>query len=1223
MRFVENGPALPDELLVARDEGHVLFFCGAGVSRARANLPSFLALAEQVLDRLKALPDSDAYRLFRAARELQEKSGVSGLLAADRIFSLLENDFPSPDIERIVGSLLTPDQNVDLSAHKIMLELSRNAAGQVRLITTNFDRLFLDADSGVQLSTPDSLPDLSRIDGVDGIVHLHGVFEKGYRRSTGGRLILSSAEFGRAYLAEGWAARFIRDAIAKYIIVFVGYSADDPPVQYLLEALSRGSNNRRGLFAFQDGRDDVVKARWAQKGVTAFSYPADNGHCALWDTLGGWAERARDPARWRSTVIRQALKGPETLKPHERGQVVHLAMTTDGSRALAESKKPIPSTWLCVFDPAVRYGTPGPQALFRSDLPEFDPFALYGIDADLVPPPRDRSDPFKRREAPRDALDVFSPTSFDHIGAQRGGFRSSETELPLRLVSLAIWLRKVGGQPAAIWWAAGQRTLHPRVLGLLEFLVSHSNRSVTAAARSAWRYVLSCRRDPNGLENLRLHDLQQQVAKDGWTSLAWQAYETLGRPELTVERPWGAGPPTRVDRLTDVIRLDVKYTDQLSSIQIPETAIPHAVAILRRNLDVGDMLENEVNPYFRDGVSSLVSDVAGRVSSHVEGFNKRIVEFTNEFERFLRIDRVAARNEVNSWPRTSKAFDRLRIWAAGLDGLWDDETAGDVLIGISEEVFWNGHAQRDLLLVLERRWSALPEAGRNAIEHRLLKGRPKWSKEDRRDYLKRRNGLTLERLQWLQESGCKLSARTERELKRLEGLTPEWTKEQSARAIEDMSPRAGYVVTDEDHNEFVDTPVSQLIERVLAARHREAAFFRERDPYGGLCKDKPVRVLSALKHVQDLEKSQIAWTRFLQSGERLNDRRRLCTLIARRLVLLPERALAQICRPVASWLARTAGKLFAYDIDGAYTLFDRLSALLTQHQSMELSDSVVLNEEKWLERAWNSVAGDLISALLEDPGLSDLSHRGGLPSAWKQRAEAVLALRPENNRFAIVRFGSVLSWLFWCDDEWTDQHVLTALTRDSADKEAFIAGLFSHPSISGEQLFSRLKPLFFELAEQNSVTLKGYTQPLSGILCSGWLLKKEDGSRWITDEEFRVVLVRCSTEMRGSILWQVTKWEKFEDKFYFIHDVWPLQLVARGPTVSNRLCEVAVSDEEHFPQLAAAILPKLTVVEDGMLYSLAHGNGTKLITRYPHSVLDLMDAILPMSAAKWPYTNPH
>ena len=32
LRFRESGPAIPDELLVARDEGQVLFFCGAGVS---------------------------------------------------------------------------------------------------------------------------------------------------------------------------------------------------------------------------------------------------------------------------------------------------------------------------------------------------------------------------------------------------------------------------------------------------------------------------------------------------------------------------------------------------------------------------------------------------------------------------------------------------------------------------------------------------------------------------------------------------------------------------------------------------------------------------------------------------------------------------------------------------------------------------------------------------------------------------------------------------------------------------------------------------------------------------------------------------------------------------------------------------------------------------------------------------------------------------------------
>src|SRR5688572_29693341 len=46
MRFAADGPDIPDDLLIARDEGRVVFFCGAGVSRARARLPSFFELAQ-------------------------------------------------------------------------------------------------------------------------------------------------------------------------------------------------------------------------------------------------------------------------------------------------------------------------------------------------------------------------------------------------------------------------------------------------------------------------------------------------------------------------------------------------------------------------------------------------------------------------------------------------------------------------------------------------------------------------------------------------------------------------------------------------------------------------------------------------------------------------------------------------------------------------------------------------------------------------------------------------------------------------------------------------------------------------------------------------------------------------------------------------------------------------------------------------------------------------
>src|SRR5271157_3175581 len=103
MRFLPDGPNLPDELLEARDEGRVLFFCGAGVSRARARLPDFLGLARAVLKELRVLPESPAFMLVEQSKKLEPIAGVGGLLAADRVFGLLEREFAISDIVAAVG----------------------------------------------------------------------------------------------------------------------------------------------------------------------------------------------------------------------------------------------------------------------------------------------------------------------------------------------------------------------------------------------------------------------------------------------------------------------------------------------------------------------------------------------------------------------------------------------------------------------------------------------------------------------------------------------------------------------------------------------------------------------------------------------------------------------------------------------------------------------------------------------------------------------------------------------------------------------------------------------------------------------------------------------------------------------------------------------------------------------------------------------------------------
>jgi hypothetical protein len=205
MRFLADGPSFPDELLTARDEGQVLFFCGAGVSRARAGLPDFYGLADKVVDALRAAPDSPARRLIQAAKAMEPIAGVGGLLPADRVFALLKREFRTRDVRTAVAEALRPAVTPDLRAHRILLDLARDPTGAVRLVTTNFDLLFEACDAQLDRFAPPRLPDPRRARDFRGVMHLHGHVTDAYDGAHDDEFVLSSADFGRAYLADGWA----------------------------------------------------------------------------------------------------------------------------------------------------------------------------------------------------------------------------------------------------------------------------------------------------------------------------------------------------------------------------------------------------------------------------------------------------------------------------------------------------------------------------------------------------------------------------------------------------------------------------------------------------------------------------------------------------------------------------------------------------------------------------------------------------------------------------------------------------------------------------------------------------------------------------------------------------------------------------------------------------------------------------------------------------------
>ena len=919
MRFFADGPWLPDELLVGRDEGRVVFFCGAGVSRAKANLPDFLELAKSVLHELRVLPESPAQRLLDAAERVDPIAGVGGILAADRVFGLLEREFSVTDIERAVGAALKPRDKVDLSAHRTLLALSRDARGRVKLITTNFDRLFEGATPKTPLWTPNRLPDSRGLESFEGIVHLHGLFDSAYDKPVGGNLVLSSAEFGRAYLAEGWATDFIRAVIRSYLIVFVGYAADDPPVQYLLEALNRVADSpSRRLYALQEGREEDAKARWIQKGVSAIAYAPDNGHAALWDTLNAWAGRASDPERWRERLIRRARRGPHVLQPHERGQVVHLAATEDGARSISKAEYTLPASWLCVFDPAMRYGQPGKAKPLKADSPDVDPFTEHRLDSDPPPPPSNENQLYPRREIPVGVIDVLAPSPLDP-GTPSEHFRGYEAlhavQLSPRLISLAEWMGRVCGEPAAVWWASGQVGLHPAVTLLIEFEVNRRAPTLSPLARSAWRYLLEgwkTKSDPNSLNLFALNDA---IAQDGWTRQHLRRFAEISRCILTISRPFWAGPlPPRTrrwPRLRDLADLDVHYPEwRPVGFNIPNEQLLSVIPLLRQNLEYAVDLQREINPnrFAFPILAPIEADPTMEGSDF--GMNPSVKDFSNLFRRLVQHDKAAALRELAAWRQhDDPVFGRLRIWAAGQDGVLDDVVAGRVLAEADDAIFWGFHDQRDLLLALRRRWSTMPADIRATIEKRLLAGPPPSKGVSADSNRQRRAFAVLDRVTWLRNQGCVFWTKTETTLARLHKLVPPWTPAAAVHAADSREIRGGMVTTDTSFGDLANVPISELIPRAMQGQKRVWGTSLEYDPFAGLCEKCPARVLAGLRY--ELRKGNnvaAPWTQFLYSTARQSSKPKIAALIARRLATLPQPALERdhhACDLLAGKLVQT------------------------------------------------------------------------------------------------------------------------------------------------------------------------------------------------------------------------------------------------------------------------------------------------------------------------------
>ncbi len=280
---------IPDELLEAQEQGKLVVFAGAGVSMGEpSNLPSFVGLAAQIAGSHPLSAEIGKYD-FRLDRFLGE---------------LLRSQV---DVQGLCRSVIGNPASKPTELHHSLVGLFIRSE-HARIVTTNFDNHFLAAleERGWKTDCYHA-PALPLGHDFSGVVYLHGWIE---RREP---LVLTDEDFGRAYLTEGWAREFLQRLFAEFTTLFVGYSHNDLPVEYLARGMSGKSIAPR--FALTAAGE---AGQWASLGIREITFEkttSTNPFENLYAGVKKWAEFTRQQPTDIAEGVKAIVCAPDKLAP--------------------------------------------------------------------------------------------------------------------------------------------------------------------------------------------------------------------------------------------------------------------------------------------------------------------------------------------------------------------------------------------------------------------------------------------------------------------------------------------------------------------------------------------------------------------------------------------------------------------------------------------------------------------------------------------------------------------------------------------------------------------------------------------------------------------------------------------------------------------------------------------------------------------------------------------
>lgn len=1223
MQFIKNGPDIPERLLQAHEEGKVVFFCGAGISFP-AKLPGFGGLVNKLYQSLGEEPDN----VQKAAIKAGQYDTAIGLLESSIVGG-------RETVRRALASALFPDLTAKnaTATHESLLTLSKCRNGQFRLITTNFDRLFEEVIARKSISINCFKAPLLPVpkNRWDGVVYLHGLLDENPQPCELDRLVVSSGDFGLAYLTERWAARFVSELFRTYTVCFIGYSINDPVLRYMVDALAADrllGETPPEMFAFgshSKGRKEERANEWRAKNVTPILYREHNRHAHLHKTLRAWAETYRDGVRGKERIVIESAMARPLASTEQDDFVGRLLWALSDPQGLPAKRfaelDPVPSLdWL---EPMRE------ERYHHVDLGRFGVPSMSAVDVNLGFSLIRRPSPYPL--APLMAIvDAGARGSqWDEVMRQLVRWLSRHVDDP----GLLLWLVKSGGQlHENLIWSIEHRLDELAKLerdgniAELERIRASAPKAIPGPLmRTLWMLLLTGR-VKSWIRDFNLYRWRDRFKRDGLTATLRLELREILTPRISLREPFRWSEEDKEhrepERIRDLVEWEIVLsTDHVDSSLRELTKDKRWAAALPELLsDFTGLLRDALDLMRELGGADDRSDLSyihqPSISEHSQnkGFHDwtALIELTRDaWLATVTLSRERAAFTAGSWLHTPyPLFRRLSLFAAAQDDVIPCRQALNWLLADEHCWLWSAETERESMRLLVTLAPQLDELMLAELEKAILAGPPRAMFKD--DIEPERWTMFVDRKIWLRlakivQANAVLGEAGKKKLDVLSAQYPKW------ELAPDHRDEFPYWTGDGDEwRKFVATPRRRR-ELIEWLKQQPAADHWQEDDWRQRCRENFATTACALCALakEDVWPTE-RWSEALQAWSEEKLMKCSWRYMAPVIADAPDEVLQALAHGVSWWL-----QAIAKTFEGHEKLFLSLTSrilVLDNQECVDTDDPVM--------RAINHPIGHVTQALLHWWYRRPLEDEKGLPDELNTFFTTLCDTRVDKYRHGRVLLAANVVALFRVDPAWARQNLLPLFDWQHSESEARFAweGFLWSPRLY-RPLMEAIKPFFLDTA-RHYATLGKHDGQYAALLTFAAL---EPGDTFTTAELGRATRGLPSDGLHNAAQALVRALEGAGDQRAdywanrvapYLRSIWPKTREHTSPNIAESLGRLCVEAQEAFPEAFTMLRVWLqpTAHPDYLVHQL-HKAG--LCRQFPNPTLDFLDLVIG-EQAQWP-----